>query len=90
MPVAPRAHTSTNPIITAAEIIADGPEDVWQHLLVEHRADATGHCEGCPSTLGRPVWPCVMHTIATKAAQLAALATVRAPRQGGATAARRK
>jgi hypothetical protein len=85
--MAPRAHTSTNPITTAAEIMADGPEEVWRFTLRKHVADDTGHCEGCSSTLGSPVWPCVMHVIATKAAHLAAAAT---PRQGESTSTQQK
>lgn len=78
MPVAPRAHTSTNPITTAAEIMADGPEEVWRFTLRKLVANETGHCAGCPSTRGSPVRPCAMHVIATKAAHLAA--ATRTPR----------
>ena len=71
MPPAPRVHTSTDPIVTAAEIIADGPEEVWRYLLAKHVADGTGHCPACPSTRGNPIWPCAMWTIADLAARLA-------------------
>ena len=35
-----------------------------RRILVEHRADDTGHCRGCRfPTTAAPVWPCRLYEI---------------------------
>jgi hypothetical protein len=54
------APEPSDQIHSIAEILAVSySATALRRILVEHTADATGHCRGCRSpTTAAPVWPC--------------------------------
>jgi hypothetical protein len=54
------AREPSDQIRSIAEILAVAySAAALRRILVEHTADATGHCRGCRSpTTAAPVWPC--------------------------------
>jgi hypothetical protein len=62
-----RVRSEPNPL---ARALAELPE-VWQSLLHEHEADASGRCRACRSsgTPGVP-WPCTLRVAAEDAREI--------------------
>ena len=63
---------ATDQINSIAEILAVAfPDAAVRRMLVEHTADATGHCRGCRSaTSASPVWPCRLWEIGKESERL--------------------
>jgi hypothetical protein len=52
-----------------AGVLAGMPE-VFGRLLAEHVPDRLGRCSACRNAGSGVVWPCTLHQIATRAADL--------------------
>jgi hypothetical protein len=59
------AREPSDQIRSIAEILAVScTAGALRRILVEHTADATGHCRGCRfPTTAAPVWPCRLYEI---------------------------
>jgi hypothetical protein len=70
------ASTPSNQIHSIAEILATAySASALRRILVEHTADATGHCRGCRyPTTAAPVWPCRLWEIGKETERLRRLA----------------
>jgi hypothetical protein len=60
------AREPSDQICSIAEILAVAySATALRRILVDHTADATGHCRGCRfPTTAAPVWPCRLYEIA--------------------------
>jgi hypothetical protein len=59
------AREPSDQIRSIAEVLAVAySATALRRILVEHTADATGHCRGCRfPTTAAPVWPCRLYEI---------------------------
>lgn len=64
--------TTTGPELDAMARQVAGLRGAWQTLLRDHTADSRGRCRGCRESQGAgQLWPCMLHTLATRAGELA-------------------
>jgi hypothetical protein len=70
------APTPSDQIRSIAEILATAySSSALRRILVEHTADATGHCRGCRyPTTAAPVWPCRLWEIGKETERIRQLA----------------
>ena len=54
-----------------AEVLASFMQVDVQRIMLEHTADASGHCRGCrfPTTTA-PTWPCRLYAVAEESERL--------------------